>query len=151
MSAAPRSAAGLYDLMVREGMNPSMPRPKERKRRDNAESRAQQAVVDWWNHNHEQFGITQCLLFAVGNGGARSAITGAIMKREGVRRGTSDLLLLVPRGRFHGMALEMKTEDGAATPEQRVFLAAVTEQGYLARICHSVESAMNEITEYLKL
>lgn len=151
MSAAPRTAAGLYDLMVREGMNPSGPRPKERKRRDNSESRAQQAVIEWWGRNHARFGVPEILLFAVGNGGARSVVTGAIMKREGVRRGTSDLLLLIPRGDFHGMAIEMKAEDGRTTPEQRVFLDVAHGQGYHTRICYSCDSAMNEITNYLNL
>lgn len=143
-----------YELALyrRAHGEPSFPLPaKPRKRHDNVESRMQCALIDWWRHAHGQFGIHEILLFAVGNGGARSAITGAIMKREGVRRGTSDLLLLVARGGYHGLAIEMKQPDGVLQPEQCVFLKAVADQGYVGRVCYSVESAMNEITGYLKL
>lgn len=148
--SAPRTAAGLWDLMKREGMEPEGPRPKERKRPDNEESRSQAALIDWWHHAHKSLGIAECLLFAVGNGGFRSPATGAIMKREGVKAGTSDLLFLVARGPNHGLCIEMKRPDGVVSPEQRAFLKAVGEQGYRARVCYSTKSAIDAITEYLE-
>lgn len=151
MSAAPRTDAGLWDKMKREGMEPTTPRPKTRKPRDNEESRAQAGLIDWWDANYARLGCPQCALFAVPNGGARGVITASIMKREGVRRGTSDLILMVKRGRYGALCIEMKAPDGTTTPEQRVFLAAMTEGGYAAAICYSTSSAMETITNYLKL
>lgn len=50
------------------------------------------------------------LLFAVPNGGSRSKVEAAIMQGEGVTPGVSDLILLVARGNYNGLCIEMKTE-----------------------------------------
>lgn len=151
MSAAPRTSAGLYDLMVREGMNPVGPRPKDRPRRDNAEHRTQAALIVWWNRAHIDYGVPEILLFSIPNGGWRDPIGARILKTEGQRNGVSDLFLSVSRGGFHGLYVEMKAPEGYTSPEQRAFLKSVGDQGYLGRVCYSCESAMNEIAGYLKL
>lgn len=54
--------------------------------------------------------------------------------------GSSDLVgLLSPSGRF--VALEVKTEVGRLTKEQRVFLAHVRSMGGFAAVVRSVEEA----------
>ena len=42
-----------------------------------------------------------------GNISRTCAVTGARLKAEGVVAGVSDLLLLVPRGKYHGLCIEM--------------------------------------------
>lgn len=130
---------------------PALPLPAKPRKRDNEESRIQCALIIWWHHACAGFGVPEITLFAVGNGGARSPVTGAIMKREGVRRGTSDLLLMARRGTYGALALEMKKPDGVLSSEQRDFLRAMNAQGYRAVVAYSFDEAVNIITEYLAL
>lgn len=76
-------------------------------------------------------------------------VTGAILKAEGALRGVSDLLLLVPRGNWHGLCIEMKADCGRQSPHQKAFQAAVTEQGYRYIVCRSFDSFRAEIEKYL--
>lgn len=83
------------------------------------------------------------------NGGARNVVTGAILKAEGALRGVSDLILLVPRGRWHGLCIEMKTDGGRQSPHQKAFEQAVTEQGYRYIVIRSFDEFRAEIEKYL--
>lgn len=125
---------------------PLPPRPRKM---NNEESRMQQALVSWWSVACVDFGVPQILLFAIGNGGKRDAVTGAIMKREGVRAGVADLFLSVPRGGKPGAYIELKKPDGELSPLQREFLKLADAQGYACRVCYSVRSAIEFIAEYL--
>lgn len=87
-------------------------------------------------------------LIAVPNGGNRSAITGAIMKREGVARGIPDLLLLVPKNGYGAMWIEMKAEKGKLTPEQKAFFERNSYR-YRCVVCRSVDEFLREIKDYL--
>ncbi len=137
----------LAQLRVRLGEN--IPVPPAPKKRSNEESRMQGALIKWWHHAHAGFGVPEILLFAVPNGAKRDAIVGSILKREGVRRGTSDLLLMVQRGRYGALAVEMKKPGGKPTPEQLEFLAECRRQSYAAFVCDSLDGAIRLITDYL--
>lgn len=62
---------------------------------------------------------TSCYAFAVPNGGNRSAITGAILKREGVKAGVADIVIL----RNPGLCamIEVKTAKGSLSNSQKAF------------------------------
>ena len=51
------------------------------------EHKEQVALMKWWHFTHQQFGISEQLLFAIPNGGQRSAITAKNLQAEGVRSG----------------------------------------------------------------
>jgi len=53
--------------------------------------------------------------FGIGNGGNRNAITGSILKKEGVRAGTPDMCFIID-GRAH--FLELKRENGKLSKSQ---------------------------------
>lgn len=54
-------------------------------------------------------------------------------KRAGAKRGVADLQLPLPRGPFHGLAVELKTKRGAVREEQRRYLTALSfDAGWLA-------------------
>ena len=164
----PLSPTELWELAKSRGEEVG-PRPPEkvRKKRDNQESRDQQAVIKWWQANCRKFGVPEILLFAIPNGMRKGAIVGAILKREGVRKGAPDLMLSVPRGGrrawhltglgaettkpadFYGLFIEMKTRDGVVSPEQEVFHELLAKQGYRVVVCRSTMEAINQITTYL--
>lgn len=113
---------------------------------NNIESKMQCACVRWFRLAHHRLAS---LLFAVPNGGARSAITGAILKAEGVTKGVADLLLLVPNASYHGLCIEMKTKRGNQSPSQKAWQSAVEAQGYKYIVVRSIEQFITDVTRYL--
>lgn len=90
------------------------------------------------------------LLFAIPNGGKRSKAVAGKLKAEGVRAGVPDLCLPVARGQYHGLFIELKAERGRVTPLQYEWAEALTDQGYLALVCHGWERAKTAIEKYLE-
>jgi len=62
---------------------------------------------------------SSCYAFAVPNGGKRNAVTGAILKREGVKAGVADIVIL----RNPGLCalIEVKTAKGSLSNSQKAF------------------------------
>ena len=116
----------------------------------------QVCCVHWFRIQYPEYAT---LLFAVPNGGARNAITGARLKDEGVTAGVADLILLLPqwfttwRGekgcKYAGLCIEMKTPTGRQSPEQRAWQAAVEAQGYKYAIARDVLEFVKIIQEYI--
>ena len=109
------------------------------------ESNTQIAAVRWFR---DQYPHLARLLFAIPNGGARNAVTGAILKAEGVVPGVSDLLLLVPRGGYHGLCIEMKTRTGRQSKSQKEWQQEVEAQGYRYVVCRSEIDFRNAVKVY---
>lgn len=49
------------------------------------------------------------MLYAVPNGGRRDKAEAAHLKRQGVRAGVPDLCLAVPKGKYHGLYMSLKS------------------------------------------
>lgn len=90
------------------------------------------------------------LLFAVPNGGMRNKIVASKLKAEGVKAGVPDYVLPVPRGTHAGLALELKTMTGSASPEQKQWLSDLRAVGWRAEVCKGWESAWNVLREYVE-
>lgn len=91
-------------------------------------------------------------LFAIPNGGARHKAVAAKLRAEGVRKGVSDLFLMVPRGTYAGLFIEMKRIDASpsdTSPEQLEFQALAARMGYRAAVCKGADEAMSVIASYL--
>lgn len=89
------------------------------------------------------------LLFHVPNGGSRNKLEAANLKRQGVKKGVPDLCLPVPRGKYHGLYIEMKAKKNKPTKDQEDWLDALDKQGYKTAVCWGWEAASRVITEYL--
>lgn len=112
------------------------------------ESDTQCACVRWFRLQYPEF---HPLLFAVPNGGARNLREGARLKREGVVAGVADLILLMPRGGFHALCIEMKTDEGHQSKEQKAWQKAVEEQGAKYVVCRSFDDFYNVVTNYISV
>lgn len=88
---------------------------------------------------------------AVPNGGARAKKTAFEMQAEGLKPGSPDIDIEIPRGRYHGMKLEVKTKSGAASAEQKERVAKLNEIGYYAVICKGFDECWRHIMAYIKL
>ena len=96
-------------------------------------------------------GYTVAPVYAVPNEGRRTPRTGKRMKDQGLRAGVPDLCVPLARGGFHGLYIEVKTDSGRVAPAQRVWLDWLTDHGYLATVCRSVEDIVGCVVEYLEL
>jgi len=90
------------------------------------------------------------MLYAVPNGGYRSKATAGRMKATGTKAGVPDMCLPVPRGRYHGLYIELKRQKGGTvSPAQKMWILKLSEQGYLAKVCHGADEAIDLIKAYL--
>jgi len=85
-----------------------------------------------WNNVPTERG----LLFHVNNK-ARNAIEGAKFKAMGVVAGVSDLIYLKPGGK--PILIEIKTDNGTQSTEQKKWELHVKSAGYQYLICKSLE------------
>jgi len=123
-----------------------------KKQRRYPESEIATALCRWFSFAHKGMGVpSEDLLLHIKNEGKQSVRAGARMKSQGVRKGCADYLLLVPRGQYHGLALELKAPGKKASPEQKEWLALVSGQGYYTAVCDSLPTAMACIQSYLTL
>ena len=108
----------------------------------------QVALIKWVRTVRDIFPVLK-LLYAVPNGGDRNLRVARKLKAEGVLAGVADLCLPAARRGNHGLYLEMKSEEGVATIEQRAFLHGVLGEGYCAVIAHGVDEAIATLEWYL--
>lgn len=127
------------------------PEQPKKKGRSASEMKIQAQCIRWaWNERPE----TRKLLFHVANEIDRpdaNPILGAKRRAEGIIRGVADLILLIPRGGYHGLCVEMKTETGYQSSFQKDWQAVVEAQGYKYVVCRSLEQFKSIIDEYLSL
>lgn len=110
------------------------------------ESHIQCACVRWFRLQYPEYAR---LLFAVPNGGVRNAVTGRVLKAEGVVAGVADLLLFVPSNGFHSLCIEMKTKDGRQSAAQKEWQQAVQQQGYKYIVVRSLQDFREQIRDYI--
>ena len=91
------------------------------------------------------------LLFHIPNERHCTPQQGKNLQRMGVKRGVPDLCLPVPRGAYHGLYIEMKTEKGTATDDQKWWGDQLKDQGYMWAVCNGWESAVRLLEAYLSL
>ena len=68
----------------------------------------------------------------------------------GLVAGVSDLILLIARGRWHGLCIEMKTPEGHQSDEQKTWQKLVEGQGFRYEVVRSEEAFRKLIDEYLE-
>ena len=108
----------------------------------------QRMCVGWFRLQYPAVGK---LLFAVPNGGARSRTEAAIMKAEGVTAGVTDLILLLGRGGFNALCIEMKTTDrrSALSDAQIEWRSLTITNGNRHVVCRTLEEFQSEIRWYM--
>lgn len=115
-----------------------------------AESDHQIAIMRWAAYNLGKYPELE-LLYHIANERKCNSVTGGILKAMGVRKGVPDIDLPVPRGGYHGLRIELKTDIGTETKDQKWWRDKLTEQGYCAMLCRGWVEAVEKIEWYLKL
>ena len=92
------------------------------------------------------------LLYHIPNGGSRRKSEAGRFKAEGVKAGVPDLFLPAARENFHGLYIEMKRKAGGrVSADQKVWIDALSKQGYAVRVCLGWEDAARTLEKYLQL
>lgn len=90
-------------------------------------------------------------LFSTLNGVRLPIGTAVKMKRAGMTRGVLDIWLPVRRGRYSGLAIELKHGGNKPTTEQKDWISHLNDNGYFfAVVCYGVDETTKIITEYLE-
>src|SRR5262245_17474366 len=108
----------------------------------------QVALIKWVRAIQDAYPVLK-LLYAVPNGGGRNLRVAKKLQAEGVLAGVADLCLPAVRRGYHGLYLEMKSEEGVATEEQKEFLRGVSAEGYCAVIAQGIDEAKATLEWYL--
>ena len=113
----------------------------------NPEFHEQCAVVDWLLRQYPD-----TLMTIAPNGIQLTMLQGVRFKRMGYLAGTADILIFEPRGRYHGLFIEMKRpKGGVVSDKQKEFLQRANERGYYAVVCCGFEEAKKVIDDYFSL
>ena len=129
-------------LLAQQAASERRARPRHK------ESGLQRVCVKWFRAQYPELAL---MLFAVPNGGARSSTEGAIMKGEGVTAGVADLILLVARGGWGALCIEMKTKDSNSrqSASQKTWQAAAEYAGNRYVVVRTVEEFQAAVRAYL--
>jgi len=91
-------------------------------------------------------------LYSATVGGVRLAIhTAKKMKEAGYSKGVPDMIIYEPRGMYAGLAIEVKTEKGRASDEQKAWIRNLNSRGWRAEICKGFEECADVICDYFNL
>ena len=111
------------------------------------EENMQIMCVRWFGLQYPQFSDR---LHHSPNGGRRNAREGARFKAMGTRAGFPDLFLAVARDGWHGLFVEMKSDEGRQSAGQREWQRIAAEEGYRYEVCRSFDDFEKIVNEYLK-
>lgn len=128
------------------------------------ESRLQQQCVAWFRAQYPQYSML--LTHPINEGSKNTRVSGAIHKAEGTVAGVADLLFFLPsriterKGKdgtvvpcikyFHGLFIELKTETGRQSQEQKDFQKMVEAAGYRYVVLRSYEEFKNIVTLWIE-
>jgi len=98
-----------------------------------SEAELQKACVRWFDDNIK---ISQAFLFSVPNGGSRHKLEAISLKKQGLRPGVSDLILLV---QDNSIFLELKFKNGKQSEHQLFFEKVVNALGFNYYIIKSLD------------
>lgn len=122
---------------------------RTKKRNAQPEAIEQERVIKWARDNENNYPFLW-LLHSSLNGVKLSKNQAGRAKTQGMLSGVPDLFLPVPKKGFHGLFIEMKSQQGRVSVSQSRFLSVTNELGYQSIVCYLSEDAIEKIKEYLK-
>lgn len=111
------------------------------------EKHEQIAVINWASYIPE----IKNRLFHIPNGGSRHVAEAISLKKQGVKKGVSDLFLPIPKNGFHGLWIEIKAKKGRVSPEQQAWIDDMLALGYAAIVAYGADAAITGIKSYMEI
>lgn len=124
---------------------------KSEKERTNPQYKEHWVQVRLFYNLEVEYPVEFEVVYAVPNGGLRAGKTAAMMMYEGQKTGTPDIAIPIPKGKYHGMFLEVKTETGTVSKVQKDKLAMYSELGYYAVSAKGFKACWSELVRYFGL
>lgn len=121
------------------------------------EGQEQKVLIRWLQAEKMRgtpVGALYDVTYHVPNGGARHVKTASDLKKQGVKPGVSDLVVMEARGGWFGLYLEFKAappRHAALAESQRDWLALADERGYCAVLARGLQEAREVLGEYMAL
>ena len=73
------------------------------------------------------------------------------LKRKGVKAGVPDCLIFNPKGKYNGLAIELKIAPNKPTEKQMEWLTNLRVKGWYTCVCYSIGDVIKVVDEYLSL
>jgi len=64
-------------------------------------------------------------------------------------KGLPDILIFEPRSGYHGLAIELKTEKGKLSKDQKKWLKDLNDRNYCAIVCYGFYDTIETLNNYL--
>lgn len=94
-------------------------------------------LVNWFKLTYPHFEI-----FSIPNGGSRNLIEAIKLKKEGLKKGALDLIVLIPNKIIF---LEMKTKKGKVSKDQKIFILKATKLNHLCLVGYGFADAKEKL------
>ena len=117
--------------------------------RPESEAAIQAAFFSWCELSSNKFPELN-LFHSIPNGSHKGYASRYLHKVTGLKPGVPDTFLPVARCGFHGLYIEFKSAKGRVRDEQKIWIAKLTEQGYLVRTCRDTETAIEIAKAYVQ-
>ncbi len=111
-----------------------------------SENKIQADCFKWLRNTYRK---TYGLCFHIPNGGLRGGREAKTLQALGVVPGIPDLFLAIPSGKYAGLFIEMKTEDGRESPEQKEIHPLLRAAGYRVETIRNLLQFQTLTKEYL--
>ena len=88
----------------------------------------------------------------VPNGGNRDVVTGAKMKKQGVKPGVPDVLIFdSPDDRHNGVAIELKRQKGGQVRDSQVqWITELGKRNWYVKVCNGADEAINWLENWFE-
>lgn len=114
------------------------------------ESDLQQVCVKWFRLQYQNIMIISSLNGAMLSGTPiQRAIKWKRLEREGAVSGVADLQVICRNLTKNGLFIEMKTEKGKQSDNQKAFQKYCEKYSYQYSICRSLDEFVKVVTDYL--
>jgi hypothetical protein len=106
------------------------------------EDNLQTAVATYLDY----FGV---LWFHCANERKTSPQAGARLKAKGVKSGVPDVMILEPKGKYNGLAIELKIKPNVVTVNQKAWLKRLELKKWYCVVCYSFDEVQQTVEDYL--
>jgi len=118
----------------------------------NLEDQDQINFTSWFGYQYPHYST---LYFHVVNENMLPVQGRVKAKKKGLKRGVSDILILIKRGKYSGLIIELKrkskSKSSPVSDYQSNFLFETGEQGFFCAVCYGFEQAQKCVKEYLTI
>lgn len=90
------------------------------------------------------------IVFSIPNNSKRNPREGSRLKKEGMLAGVPDIMVPVPKGKFHGLFIEFKVGKNKLTESQANVIEYLRSKNYYCVVCYSFNDAIEEASKYLE-